>query len=172
MPSYKVSQLKHNHFDYVLIVVAPAFAHKTSQQQHLYTVVLQRCARRAGMKGVVVPGWDAGERYVVNLAAGVTSVEGAALAEPVSWAFATAAPRVLAVFPAEESLDQPLETAVRVDFNTPMDPVATASAFSMAAVNGEPVPGALTWEDEARANARAILLNPRRATPNAGQRYL
>lgn len=95
-----------------------------------------------------LPGWDAGERYVVNLAAGVTSVEGAALAEPVSWAFATAAPRVLAVFPAEESLDQPLETAVRVDFNTPMDPVATASAFSMAAVNGEPVPGALTWEDD------------------------
>jgi len=60
VPSYKVSQLKHNNFDYVLIVVAPAFGNKNPQQQQLDTVVLQRCARRAGMKGIVVPVWDAG----------------------------------------------------------------------------------------------------------------
>lgn len=60
MASYKVSQLKHNNFDYVLIVVAPAFAKKNPQQQQIDTVVLQRCASRAGMKGILVPVWDAG----------------------------------------------------------------------------------------------------------------
>lgn len=95
-----------------------------------------------------LPGWDAGKRYAVSLEADVASVDGAALAAGLDWAFTTAAPRVLAVFPAEESLDQPLETVVRVDFNTPMDPGATGGAFSLIAAGGEPVPGTLTWEDD------------------------
>ena len=94
-----------------------------------------------------LPDWDAGRRYEISLDAGVTSVDGAVLAEGLTWAFTIATPRVLSVFPPEESLDQPLESAVRVDFNTPMDPVATGSAFSLIAADGEPVAGTLTWED-------------------------
>ena len=60
MATYKVAQFKHNNSDYVLIVVAPAFGNKNAQQQYADTAVLTRCARKAGMKGTVVPVWDAG----------------------------------------------------------------------------------------------------------------
>lgn len=93
------------------------------------------------------PGWDAGRRYTAALPAGIASTDGATLAEGVTWSFSIAKPRVLTFSPAAESLDQPLETAVRVGFSTPMDPVATAGAFSLTALNGEPVPGTLAWED-------------------------
>lgn len=94
-----------------------------------------------------LPGWDAGTTYEVTLAAGVTSVDGAMLAENVVWRFTTAVPRILAVFPPPASFDQPLESAIRVAFNTPMDPVATSSAFTLVSAAGEPVPGTLTWSD-------------------------
>lgn len=94
-----------------------------------------------------LPGWDAGRRFTAVLPAGIASVDGATLAEGVTWSFTIAKPRVLTFSPEAESLDQLLETAVRVRFSTPMDPVATAAAFSLTALNGEPVPGTLAWED-------------------------
>ncbi len=95
---------------------------------------------------MAMPGWYAGKRYAACLEVGITSLDGAIWTGGVSWVFSTAAPQVLVVSPAEKSLDQLLETVVRVDSNTPMDTVATAGAFVMSALNGESVPGTLTWE--------------------------
>lgn len=69
-----------------------------------------------------LPGWDAGRRFTAVLPAGIASVDGATLAEGVTWSFTIAKPRVLTFSPEAESLDQLLETAVRVRFSTPMDP--------------------------------------------------
>lgn len=92
-------------------------------------------------------GWDAGQRYDVEAAAGVTSVDGAVLEEAYAWSFTPAPPRVLSVSPEESADDQRLDVGIRVVFNTPMDSEATGSAFTLIAENGEPVPGSITWRD-------------------------
>jgi len=92
-------------------------------------------------------GWDAGQRYDVEVAAGVTSVDGAVLEEAYAWSFTPASPRVLEFLPKENAGNQLLDVGVRVVFNTPMDSEATGSAFTLIAENGEPVPGSITWQD-------------------------
>ncbi|MGC9398263.1 MAG: Ig-like domain-containing protein [Anaerolineae bacterium] len=93
-------------------------------------------------------GWEAGERYTVELSAGLTAVNGALLREPYRWSFTFAQPRVLSVSPQQEAQDVLVESGLRVIFNTPMDPEATGSAFTLLSENGEPVPGAITWQEE------------------------
>lgn len=92
-------------------------------------------------------GWVAGQLYVATLAAGISSQEGAVLAEPYSWSFTAGMPRILEISPADGALNQPLESSVRVVFSTPMDTEATASAFSLVDAAGVSVPGAVTWDD-------------------------
>lgn len=92
-------------------------------------------------------GWAAGRAYTATLAANVVSIEGAALPGPVTWSFTTAPPVIQTSIPAEGQAQTPLETDIRVIFNTPMDQEITASVFSIANEAGEIVPGAITWED-------------------------
>jgi len=94
-----------------------------------------------------LPAWDAGTTYTVTLAAGISSVAGATLDETVTWTFSTAAPRIVRVEPTRGSSNVPLETGMRVTFNTPMDAQATVAAFSLIAPDGGSVPGGITWED-------------------------
>ncbi len=94
-----------------------------------------------------LPGWDAGTTYTAQLLAGVTSVAGATLNEDVTWTFSTAPARIIRIEPAAWNRNIPLETGVRVYFNTPMDAQATAAAFSLSGPGGTAVPGAITWED-------------------------
>ena len=102
------------------------------------------------------PGWAAGQLYTVRLASGVESIMGATLEGAVSWSFTTAIPRVLSLSPAPDVAGHPLESAVRVLFNTPMDTEATASAFVMLSETGDPVPGTLLWED----NGATLVFTP------------
>ncbi len=92
-------------------------------------------------------GWAAGRAYTATLAANVVSVEGVALCDPVTWSFNTASPVIQASIPAEGQSETPLETDIRVIFNTPMDQEITGSVFSIVNEAGEAVPGAITWED-------------------------
>ncbi len=94
-----------------------------------------------------VPAWDAGEHYTVTLPAGVEAVGGARLDQPVVWGFSTAPPEVRDVRPSQNATYVPLETGVRVTFNTPMDAESTEAAFSLVAAGGETVPGSYTWEE-------------------------
>jgi hypothetical protein len=92
-------------------------------------------------------GWGGGASHRVILDAGLTSVDGARLSEPVMWTFNTALPRVEEVSPADGQDHVLLQSGVHVVFNTPMDRERTASEFSVAAAGGGVVPGAITWED-------------------------
>lgn len=94
------------------------------------------------------PGWEAGVKYTVRLEPGVTSIAGVVLQKPVEWSFATAAPRIVDVWPGDQETDILLDDYVSVAFNTPMDPEATGRAFSILSEAGEPVPGAITWQDK------------------------
>ncbi len=93
-------------------------------------------------------GWDAGRTYSVTLPAGVASVDGAVLNAPFRWAFSTALPRLVDHIPVADAQNVPLETGIRLYFNTPMDRAVTGSVFSVMAESGEIVPGSITWEDD------------------------
>ncbi len=87
------------------------------------------------------------QAYVATLDARVTALDGATLVVPYTWNFTTNIPQVLSVTPVPDALNQPLDTIVRVTFSTPMDQEPTATAFTLLGPDGEPVPGAITWED-------------------------
>ncbi len=94
-----------------------------------------------------LPGWDAGATYTAELPAGVMSVAGATLETAVVWTFSTAPAQIIRIEPDAWSTNTPLETGVRVYFNTPMDAQATAAAFSLSGPGGAAVSGNFTWED-------------------------
>ncbi len=103
------------------------------------------------------PGWNAGTTYTITLPAGVESVAGAALDAPVTWSFSTAPPRAVGQEPRQGLTNIPLETDVRVRFNTPMEQAATEAAFSLTAFDDEgPVPGTFTWAD----NGSQLIFTP------------
>ena len=94
-----------------------------------------------------VPGWQAGQSYVITLAP-TTALNGAQMETPLSWSFATARPRLLSVEPPPYTEAVPLETGIRLTFNTPMDEAATAGAFSLVGEDGVQVAGTIVWEDD------------------------
>lgn len=94
-----------------------------------------------------LPGWAAGQTYKGTLKAGVTSVDGATLADSVTWSFTTALPNLLDAYPSDGQTYVPLDAGVRLNFNTVMEPVTTGSAFTLLTESGEPVAGAITWEN-------------------------
>ena len=94
-----------------------------------------------------MPGWQAGTVYEVSLAP-VTALNGAQMTEPLLWHFQTVTPKLVEVEPPFGAEDVPLETGISLHFNTPMDPAATGSAFSLADEAGHPVAGTIVWADE------------------------
>lgn len=87
---------------------------------------------------------DGGAAYQMTVAP-LTDVSGAAMAEPYTFGFSTAAPIVLSATPAGIFVDP--DAGVRVTFSQPMDPGSTEAAFSVTPIDpaGESVPGAATW---------------------------
>ncbi|MBN2392872.1 MAG: Ig-like domain-containing protein, partial [Anaerolineae bacterium] len=94
-----------------------------------------------------LPAWDAGTVYTAQIPAGVTSIAGATLNEAITWTFTTAQAQVIRIEPEVASTNTPLDTGVRVIFNTPMDAQTTAAAFSLSDPDGNSPPGSVTWED-------------------------
>ncbi len=94
-----------------------------------------------------VPGWQAGQHYLVTLAP-TAALNGAQMEAPLTWSFATAQPRLLSVEPQPYAEAVPLETGIRLTFNTPMDEAATAGAFSLVGEDGVQVAGTIVWEDD------------------------
>lgn len=92
-------------------------------------------------------GWMAGQRYEATLSANVTSLAGAMLEAPYNWAFDTALPYLETATPESGSREVPLDAAIRLYFNTPMEAENTGSAFSLTTDQGALVPGTITWED-------------------------
>jgi len=95
-----------------------------------------------------LPGWEAGESYTATLPSGVTSVDGAALEVSYTWAFNIAPPRITDYIPRSGASNIPLEEAIRINFNTPMDPASTEAAFTLTTAQGAPVAGDFTWRND------------------------
>ncbi|MBN1873949.1 MAG: Ig-like domain-containing protein [Anaerolineae bacterium] len=99
------------------------------------------------------PAWEAGTDYQVTIPQGIASVDGAILNAPLHLSFNTAPLQVQYVEPAQEVFNQdatnvPLETGVRVTFNTPVDQTASVAGFSLLDPQGNAVAGDITWENE------------------------
>ncbi len=95
------------------------------------------------------PGWNAGTLYRFTLRGEIQSLTGARAQVDTSSSFTTSRPQVLRVEPlAQQTAELPPETHLRIVFNNPMDPRATAEAFSLTAEDGTNVPGSLTWNED------------------------
>ena len=107
----------------------------------------------------VPEGWATGQRYVLSLSSpsgsepattpsvGFAAVDGATLEAPMTWAFDTARPRVVDLWPASGSQNAALTVSVGARFGTPMDRAASAAAFSLTGPSGELIAGSVRWSD-------------------------
>jgi alpha-2-macroglobulin len=72
-----------------------------------------------------------GITYRATVAAGLQDISGAALPEHYVWHFSTIAPSVTWVSPSEGATLVDINTAITVEFNQPVDPVAARNAFRL-----------------------------------------
>ncbi len=72
-----------------------------------------------------------GTTYTARVAAGLTDTTGGLLAEDYTWRFSTQPPGVVWVTPNENATLAPVDTAIRVTFNMPVDPDSAEAAFSL-----------------------------------------
>lgn len=61
MPRYKVAHLKEQGQDMIIVPLDSVFGRKAENDQIAITADLQRHATGAGLAGLVVPVWDAGD---------------------------------------------------------------------------------------------------------------
>lgn len=59
MQRYKIAHVNVQNQDIIFVPLDPQFGYQTAQQQDAFTAHLQRCASSAGLKGHVVPAWEA-----------------------------------------------------------------------------------------------------------------
>lgn len=57
---FEVAHIQEQGVDLIIIPLKPEFQHKTAAEQNQTVGLLQVCATRAGLRGTVVPVWDAG----------------------------------------------------------------------------------------------------------------
>ncbi len=95
------------------------------------------------------PALAGGAQYTV-VVAGVTSVDGAPLAEPAIFTFTTAPPAVVDASPLGELA--PPDATIQLQFNQPMDRESTEAAFALVRVGHDgkldPVSGTFQWDEE------------------------
>ncbi len=80
----------------------------------------------------------------------LTDLTGAALAEPFSWSFSTALPRVVETTPAGEATMVAIDAPVVVRFDQPMDPGSVQQAFRLLAPGSRPMDGQYSWDEDNR----------------------
>jgi hypothetical protein len=60
MHKFKLAHIHHQGVDLIIIPLDSSFGHKTKPEQHKVIASLQLSATSAGLRGTVVPVWDAG----------------------------------------------------------------------------------------------------------------
>ncbi len=89
-----------------------------------------------------------GTTYTATVSADLKDVDGNPLDKPYAWKFSTIPPQLQYVSPENGNNQVPLETAITVTFNQPMDRASTTEAFSLRnAANGANVAGTITWNN-------------------------
>ena len=92
------------------------------------------------------PGLNGGAEYTINLNPDLKSAAGAPMQGEESWSFTTAMPEVVSSTPDDQLTDIPLDAAITVEFNTPMDTDSVESHFSMTQ-GSNIVEGDYSWEE-------------------------
>lgn len=95
------------------------------------------------------PALAGGVTYRAILNENLSGVAGTSLAEGRSWSFTTALPRLLEIAPSTET-PLPLDLAMTLRFNQPMDTASVESNFSLLGPDGA-ANGAFEWQDNRRA---------------------
>ncbi|MCI0709323.1 MAG: Ig-like domain-containing protein [Chloroflexi bacterium] len=89
-----------------------------------------------------------GTTYTVTVKDDLVSIDGAPLAEPVSWTFSTLPPQVTNIYPYSGQSGLLLDATVRVDFSQSMDRASVETAFQLVnSSNLEPVVGSFEWDE-------------------------
>jgi uncharacterized protein YfaS (alpha-2-macroglobulin family) len=91
-----------------------------------------------------------GTRFTITLNSKLTSLDGAQLAlgqgEMIQWEFTTAKPEVISWTEGLQPI--PLDMAISLTFNQPMDTESVENRFSLADISGGDVGGNLAWNEE------------------------
>lgn len=95
------------------------------------------------------PALAGGLTYRAILDESLTSVAGTSLAEGKSWAFTTAVPTLLEIEPSTET-PLPLDLAMTLRFNQPMDRASVESNFALLGPVGAAT-GVFEWADDQRS---------------------
>ncbi|HKZ87386.1 MAG TPA: Ig-like domain-containing protein [Anaerolineae bacterium] len=74
----------------------------------------------------------------------LTDTDGNPMQSDFAWTFSTAPPEVVWVTPAENASLVPIETAITVQFNQPVDPESARSRFGLVAQSGQTIGGAFS----------------------------
>ncbi|RME79723.1 MAG: alpha-2-macroglobulin [Chloroflexi bacterium] len=85
-----------------------------------------------------------GVTFTARVKAGLTDVTGqAVLADDFTWRFTTQPPQVVHTQPKDASTLVPVDTAIRITFNQPVDPQSAQAAFELSKTGllGQSVPG-------------------------------
>ncbi len=102
------------------------------------------------------PALAGGTVYTVSLNPELTGLDGSPLsgwdeqdpAQPVTWSFTTAQPRLVSIEPDPFSNAVRLEQEIRMVFNQPMDSDSLIANFSLLGPDGETVPGRMDWNED------------------------
>lgn len=93
------------------------------------------------------PGLEGGKTHRVTLNPSLTGANGSPLQSVQSWSFTTARPVLLSTSPAANLSMVGLDEPVVLTFNQPMDRTSVEGAFSVITADGQPHPGALSWDE-------------------------
>lgn len=63
MPKFKIAHIKEQGVDLIVVPLDGSFEHKSKEEQLKAVSGLQACATSAGLAGVVVPIWGAGNSF-------------------------------------------------------------------------------------------------------------
>lgn len=92
--------------------------------------------------------------YSVTVSTDVKSIDGTSLTENSTWTFTAASAAVQSTYPASNATAAPVNTRVAAVFNTALAPMALPSfTLSEAAAGGAPVPGTVTYNNDATRTA-------------------
>jgi uncharacterized protein YfaS (alpha-2-macroglobulin family) len=99
------------------------------------------------------PALAGGTSYNVSINPNLTSIAGTSLQQadgmPLAWTFTTAKPRLLEISPSTET-PLPLDLAMTLTFNQPMDQASLEANFMLTSEAGD-VPGSFAWSDDLRS---------------------
>lgn len=92
------------------------------------------------------PALAGGVTYSARMNSNLTATSGSRLESAQSWSFTVAMPKVLSLEPSSELL-LPLDAALKLSFNQPMEPASVEANFSFSGSDGTPVAGAFSWNE-------------------------